>query len=98
MERRPERDAGGKTLCPPLDRNDPQGEVERGPVQLLGELRDDDDPSGELLVGDLALDLHGGAAARSAPAKAVGGRVGGVQQADQPADVTGELDVAVDDL
>jgi len=67
-------------------------------VQLLCELGDDDDPLGELLAGYLAFDLHS-RAARGAPLAAVIlGRVGVVQQADQPVDIAGELDVTVDDL
>jgi hypothetical protein len=46
-------------LAPPLDRDDPQGEVERSAVKLLGELRDRRQPVHELLVVDWALDHRG---------------------------------------
>ncbi|HEY4401654.1 MAG TPA: hypothetical protein VGO38_06440 [Acidimicrobiia bacterium] len=93
-----ERDGCAESRLPPFDWNDSQGEVKRVPVELLRELRDHDDPRRKVLARDLAFDLHGRAAARSALTPIVLRRLGVVQQADQPTDVAGELDVTVDDL
>jgi len=38
---------------PPLDRDDAHGQLECRPIELLGELRDRDDPVGHLVVVDL---------------------------------------------
>src|SRR5258708_33688211 len=89
------RDGGAEPSFPPFEGNDAQGEVEGVPVELFGELCDRDDPRGEVLPGDLAFNLHRRAGCCTATATAVFGRVGGVQQADQRADVAGELDVTV---
>jgi hypothetical protein len=65
------RDAGAQPRCPPFDGNDAHGELESGPVELFGELRDHDDPCGELIAGDLSSDLHRGAACCAAQATAI---------------------------
>src|SRR5258708_17973890 len=78
------RDGGAEPRFPPFEGNDAEGEVEGVPVELFGELGDHDDPFDELLTSDLAFDLHGGAARGAATATVVLGRVGVVQQADQP--------------
>ena len=39
-----------KTRSPPLERNEPQGDLERSPVKLLGQLHDGDKTVCERLV------------------------------------------------
>src|SRR5258708_38899799 len=73
------RDGGAEPRFPPFEGDDAQGEVEGVPVELFGELRDRDDPRGEVIAGDLAFDLHRWAACCAATATAVLWRVGVVQ-------------------
>jgi uncharacterized protein (TIRG00374 family) len=93
-----DRGGAGEPRFPPLDRHDPQGQLEGAAVERLGELGDDHDAVGKPTTPEFTPDLHRRVGAcPPLPAGVVGG-IGVVQQPPEPGDIAGQLDVAVDDL
>ena len=70
-----------QAVLPPLHWHDPEGQFESAPVEVLGELGDDDQAVGEPLAVGPGFDLKGRAAPGLPPPANVVGRVGGVEKA-----------------
>src|ERR1700722_7998003 len=89
---------GTEPRLPPLDGHDTEGQLKRATVKFLGELGHHDDSVGEPFAAQLGLNLNGRAATGSHLPSNIGGWVGGVKQVGDPYDVTGQLDVPVQNL
>jgi hypothetical protein len=89
---------GTESFFPPLDWDDPQGQLKGSPIEGFRELGDHDDSVGQPINAALTLDLYGRAAASPPLPADVVGRVRGVQEPADPGELARQLDVAVNNL